>query len=57
MSLWPVDDAATQLLMQQFYTNWIGKKHDKRTAFSMAQLVLRQQYSDPKYWAGFILLD
>lgn len=57
MSLWPVDDVATQLLMQYFYTNWIDNKQDKYEAFRNAQISLKQRYSDPKYWAGFILLD
>lgn len=57
MSLWPVDDAATQLLMQHFYTIWIKNNTDKRQAFQMAQKTLKKQYPDPKFWAGFILLD
>ena len=57
MSLWPVDDAATQLLMQHFYTNWINKQQDKRLAFQNAQTTVKQLYPNPEYWAGFILLD
>ena len=37
MSLWKVDDAATQQLMNNFYTNWI-KTGDKQKAFKQAQL-------------------
>jgi CHAT domain-containing protein len=36
MSLWKVDDKATQLLMTEFYTNWITKKQPKREAFRHA---------------------
>ena len=57
MSLWPVDDAATQLMMTEFYRRWIGNKESKREAFSHAQNIVKQQYADPKYWAAFILLD
>ena len=57
MSLWPVDDAATQLMMTEFYRHWIGQKEPKREAFSHAQNIVRKQYADPKYWAAFILLD
>ena len=58
MSLWPVDDQATQLLMTEFYNNWIGKRQSKRDAFRNAQNTVRySQYDDPVYWAGFIMLD
>lgn len=57
MSLWPVDDAATQLLMQEFYAHWIKDKVDKHVAFQKAQQVVKQKYGKPEYWAGFILLD
>ena len=66
MSLWKVDDRATQLLMTEFYTNWISKKQPKREAFRNAQNAVRyykDKYGDyiylnkPYYWAGFIMLD
>lgn len=59
MSLWKVDDNATQLLMTEFYKNWIMSKGkmSKRDAFRKAQSIVRSQYNDPKDWAGFILLD
>ena len=57
MSLWSVDDAATQMLMQHFYTNWIKDKMHKREAFQKAQDSVKMQYTAPEYWAGFILLD
>ena len=57
MSLWPVDDAATQLMMTEFYQHWIGQKEPKRDAFAHARNIVKKQYSDPKYWAAFILLD
>jgi CHAT domain-containing protein len=94
MSLWKVDDEATQMLMTQFYTNLTSGK-SKRQSLLDAQRYLREYeveetvatngnltpfqkkqlekqgksieqktetklvrpYSDPRYWAAFILLD
>lgn len=41
MSLWPVNDAATQLLMTEFYNNWITLHQPKREAFHNAQNTVR----------------
>ena len=57
MSLWKVNDQATQLLMTEFYNNWIGKHQSKREAFRNAQNTVRSKYEEPEYWAGFIMLD
>ena len=62
MSLWNVDDEATQILMTEFYSNWIDKKMTKHDALENAKECVRTnkthpQWSDPKYWAAFILLD
>ena len=57
MSLWKVNDQATQVLMTEFYTNWIDKKQSKREAFKNAQNTIRAQFESPEYWAGFVLLD
>ena len=58
MSLWKVDDAATKLLMTEFYKNYLSGK-SKRHSLQLAQQSLRNnaKYSDPEYWAAFILLD
>ncbi len=58
MSLWKVDDTATQLLMTEFYKNYLSGK-SKQESLRLAQKTLRNHlhYSDPKYWAAFILLD
>lgn len=58
MSLWDVDDNATQLLMVTFYQNLLSGK-SKQESLHLAQKTLRQSgyYNDPYYWAGFILLD
>lgn len=56
MSLWKVDDNATMLLMNTFYSNWIGgmTKHD---AFNNAIKKIKEQYKSPYYWAAFVMLD
>ncbi len=58
MSLWKVDDVATQLLMTDFYRNYLSEK-SKQESLKLAQKSLRDnpEYSAPKYWAAFILLD
>lgn len=56
MSLWDVDDQATVLMMETFYKNLFSGK-SKRNSFSEAQNEVRKKYSDPRYWAAFIMLD
>ena len=60
MSLWKVDDAATCVLMTEFYRNWMNGK-TKHDALELAKEMVRSQkekgWDDPKYWAAFILLD
>jgi hypothetical protein len=55
MSLWKVDDEATQKLMTLFYINLAGGR-DVRSAFSMAQAILRKDYPAPYYWGAFVLI-
>jgi len=60
MSLWKVDDEATQILMTDFYKKIASgqKMHD---AFVSAQKHLKEsqngKFSDPYYWAAFVMLD
>ena len=62
MSLWKVDDTATQLMMTEFYRNYLSGK-TKQESLRLARQYLRnytngdEDYSDPKFWAAFILLD
>ena len=60
MSLWEVEDEATQILMTQFYKNHVSGQ-SKRQSLRSAQKYLREynngRYHEPKYWAAFILLD
>ncbi len=55
MSLWKVDDRATQELMNSFYTNWT-KLRDKQKAFKQAQIQLMTKYKDPYYWGAFVMM-
>jgi CHAT domain-containing protein len=55
MSLWKVDDAATQQLMTNFYTNWI-KSGNKHKAFKDAQLQLMTKFKEPYYWGAFVMM-
>ena len=58
MSLWKVDDEATRLLMTEFY-KLLLKGETKRSALDKAKEILRKdsRYSNPRYWAAFIMLD
>ncbi len=55
MSLWKVDDTATQLLMTYFYNFYLQSK-DIPSAFKMAQIELKKKYPHPKHWGAFVLL-
>jgi len=55
MSLWKVDDAATQQLMNSFYANWI-KSGNKQKAFKQAQLQLMTKYKEPYFWGAFVMM-
>ncbi|MBQ2076610.1 MAG: CHAT domain-containing protein, partial [Bacteroidales bacterium] len=58
MSLWPVDDNATLLMMTEFYTN-LTSGMNKREAFIAAQNKVKNSagFENPRYWAAFIMLD
>jgi len=55
MSLWKVDDTATQELMRLLYQNWLRGK-PMRTAFRLAQQTLRDKYPEPYYWGAFVMM-
>ena len=56
MSLWKVDDTATQMLMNLFYTNWV-RSGDRQQAFRQAQQQLMVKYKEPLYWGGFVMVS
>lgn len=60
MTLTKVDDRATQVFMNAFYRNFLGRK-GKNASLAAAQRELRLfdggVFDHPRYWAPFILLD
>lgn len=71
LSLWKVDDEATQIFMTKFYEHFL-QGESKHQSLIYAQNYLKNfsktiiengveseihPYSDPKYWSAFILLD
>jgi hypothetical protein len=55
-ALWPVDDAATVLLMEHFYRALFGSgPASPAVALRTAQLATRKVYPHPYFWAAFHL--
>jgi CHAT domain-containing protein len=55
MSLWKVNDEATQKLMTAFY-KYFAQTNDKQKAFKAAQTELKSSYPEPYYWGAFVLV-
>ena len=51
-----LSDSVTSFLMTQFYT-YLGKGMTMRASFRNATQNVREQYPEPYYWAGFVILD
>ncbi len=58
MSLFKVDDNATQKLMELLYTKWL-KTGDLRKSFLEAKRELRtiKEFKQPKFWSPFIMIS
>jgi CHAT domain-containing protein/F0F1-type ATP synthase beta subunit len=56
MSLWKVNDTATQEMMGLFHENLLVKKLPKREAFTQAQNKLKEKYRSPYYWGAFVMV-
>ena len=56
MSLWEVNDSATELMMTKFYTSLASGK-SKRDSFDAAITEVKREFEGPEYWAAFIMLD
>jgi CHAT domain-containing protein len=54
MSLWKVNDNATQELMVSFYKKWL-ESNNIQNAFKEAQIEMKGKYKYPYFWASFIL--
>ena len=56
MTLWEVDDGASEEMMSAFYNQWLSGK-TKREAFTEAQRQVREKYTEAWYWAGVVMMD
>ena len=57
MTLWQVNDYVSKEFMKRFYENLIYKRQEPDTALHEAKKEIREEYHDPYYWAGYVLLD
>lgn len=57
MTLWSVSDKVTTEFMIKFYEVLAVNDWDKHKAFKQAKSYIRTNYSDPYYWAAFVMLD
>ncbi len=55
MSMFKVDDEATQKLMLKFYQKWLNSGN-LRQSFIDAKKELRVEYPEPIYWGAFIMI-
>jgi CHAT domain-containing protein/tetratricopeptide (TPR) repeat protein len=55
MSLWKVDDTATQELMTEFYSRWVTI-NDHADAFYNTQLEIKKKFGHPFYWGAFVVV-
>ena len=55
MSMFKVDDEATQKLMLKFYQKWLNT-NDMRQSFIDAKKELRVEYPEPIYWGAFMMI-
>ncbi|MBX2910365.1 MAG: CHAT domain-containing protein [Chitinophagales bacterium] len=61
MSLWKVDDLATETLMKNFYKHWLDDGMTKHDALWQAKSDLRNdkvhpEWAKPFYWGAFVLV-
>jgi CHAT domain-containing protein/tetratricopeptide (TPR) repeat protein len=55
MSMFKVDDEATQKLMLKFYQKWLNT-NNMRQSLIEAKKELREEFPDPYYWAAFMMI-
>jgi CHAT domain-containing protein len=54
MSLWKVDDEATQQFMTAFYQHYLDT-NDAGEAFRFAQQKIKETYPSPYFWGAFVI--
>lgn len=54
-SLWRIEDRATAVLMREFYTALIGGMTMAQALRSAKLWMIRSDFSNPFFWAGFVL--
>ena len=57
MSMWSVNDRATQIMMNAFYAALTHGQNRHQALASAQQKVRASGYPEPYYWASFIILD
>ena len=55
MSMFKVDDDATQKLFLKFYLKWLNSGNI-RDSFTDAKKELRDEYPEPIYWGAFMMI-
>ena len=55
LSLWKIDDAVTYQFMDEFYSTLFAQ-NDMLKAYQSALKKIMDEYPEPYYWAGFILI-
>jgi CHAT domain-containing protein len=55
MSMFKVDDEATQKLILNFYRQWLSS-NNLRQSFINAKKELRVDYPEPIYWGAFMMI-
>lgn len=57
MSLWKVSDFHTMEFMKEFYQRFIKDKEELSTAFFNTKQSMKAKYTEPYFYAGFVLLE
>jgi CHAT domain-containing protein len=56
LTLWPVDDESTRVLMTHFHTAWRNQTRTQALRAAKLKLLADPQFRSPFYWAPFVLV-
>ncbi len=56
ISLWPVDDDSTQILMTDFHSRWKNQSLARAMQAAQIKVLSDPKYANPFYWAAFTLV-